>query len=126
MIDTRVLDAGIALAQVTDTLAGVDVTAVLVALIGAMGIIGVALVQQGVATARRAKRAELTAATVADRVGEPNGEGNVVRMLERLLRGQTGQDSRLARLEMSGNLRDQRLHRIEQHLGLDDLTDPSH
>jgi hypothetical protein len=32
-------------------------------------------------------------------VGEPNGAGNVVEMLERILAGQTGQDNRIARLE---------------------------
>lgn len=32
-------------------------------------------------------------------IGDPNGHGNVVEMMERLLSGQTGQDARLASLE---------------------------
>jgi hypothetical protein len=65
---------------------------VLVALVSGMALIGVALVQ----TMRRAT-------TTANRIGEPNGEGNVVQMLERILHGQTGQDVRLARLEHRAN-----------------------
>ena len=34
---------------------------------------------------------------VRDRIGNPNGHGNVVQMMERLLSGQTSQDARLAR-----------------------------
>ena len=34
---------------------------------------------------------------VRDRIGTPNGHGNVVQMMERLLSGQTSQDARLAR-----------------------------
>ncbi len=33
---------------------------------------------------------------VRDRIGNPNGHGNVVQMMERLLSGQTSQDARLA------------------------------
>jgi len=33
---------------------------------------------------------------VRDRIGNPNGHGNVVQMIERLLSGQTAQDTRLA------------------------------
>lgn len=36
---------------------------------------------------------------LGNRVGDPNGQGTVVQMLERLLDGQTGQDKRLARIE---------------------------
>lgn len=32
-------------------------------------------------------------------IGEPNGKGNVVQMMEALLSGQAGQDKRLASLE---------------------------
>lgn len=34
-----------------------------------------------------------------DAIGTPNGRGNVIQMMEALLRGQTGQDRRLATLE---------------------------
>jgi hypothetical protein len=32
-------------------------------------------------------------------IGEPNGDGTVVQMCERILAGQAGQDNRIARLE---------------------------
>lgn len=51
----------------------------------------------------RAKRIE-------ERLGEPNGHGNVVQMMERLLAGQTGQDARLAQIEG-------RLHRGDERMG---------
>lgn len=94
------------LAQVST---GSTLADVLIALIGAMGVIGVALVQ----TTRRAGRA---AARTQDAIGTPNGEGNVVQMLERLLNGQTAQDTRLARLEARHIESSERLQRIESRL----------
>lgn len=43
--------------------------------------------------------AMVTREQVRHRIGTPNGQGNVIEMLERLLAGQTGQDARLASLE---------------------------
>jgi hypothetical protein len=36
---------------------------------------------------------------IEDRIGEPNGHGNLVQMMEKLLSGQTGQDARLASID---------------------------
>jgi hypothetical protein len=47
------------------------------------------------------------------RVGTPNGKGNVVEMLERLLTGQTGQDNRLARIEARQIDHEARIRAIE-------------
>ena len=60
---------------------------IILAIIGAFGSIGAAYAAN---TARK---------DVRDRIGTPNGQGNVVEMMERLLAGQTGQDTRIARLE---------------------------
>jgi len=77
---------------------------VLVALIGAMGLIGVALVQSMRRSTSTAKvERALLADDMAHRIGQPNGMGNVTQMLERILHGQTGQDRRLARLEERAN-----------------------
>lgn len=35
----------------------------------------------------------------AKRIGTPNGKGNAIQMLERIVSGQAGQDNRLAKLE---------------------------
>ncbi|MEZ5350962.1 MAG: hypothetical protein R2714_17455 [Microthrixaceae bacterium] len=53
---------------------------------------------------------------VKRRVGTPNGQGNVIEMLERILHGQTGQDSRLAQIEVRLNRGDQRFTEIEGRL----------
>jgi len=45
-----------------------------------------------------------SASRVEDKIGDPNGQGNVVQMLERILSGQTGQDHRLAELEGGHNM----------------------
>lgn len=63
--------------------------AIAVAVITAMATVGVAMIQ----TARRAERKAEEAAAA---IGTPDGQGNVVEMLEKILAGQTGQDSRLA------------------------------
>ena len=60
---------------------------IILAIIGAFGGIGAAYAAN---TARK---------DVRDRIGTPNGQGNVVEMMELLLAGQTGQDTRIARLE---------------------------
>lgn len=64
---------------------------------------------------------------VRDRIGTPNGQGNVVEMMERLLAGQAGQDNRIARLEGNDLQRsiqvtahDERIRRLEQHPTLAD------
>lgn len=64
---------------------------------------------------------------VLDRIGTPNGQGNVVEMMERLLAGQAGQDNRIARLEGNDIQRgivqsahDERICRLEQHPTLAD------
>lgn len=53
---------------------------IVVALIGAIGVVGAA----GVTA--------LSQVRLARRIGEPNGKGNVVEMLEHLLEGQERQD----------------------------------
>ena len=52
---------------------------------------------------------------VRDRIGTPNGQGNVVEMMERLLAGQAGQDNRIARLEASDAAHDERIRKLENH-----------
>jgi hypothetical protein len=66
---------------------------VIVAVIGAVGVIGAA----GFGT--------LSAAITSTRraIGRPNGQGNIVQMMERMLTGQAGQDNRLAALERRVN-----------------------
>ena len=77
----------------------------------------------GVAAAYAANAAR----DVRDRIGTPNGQGNVVEMMERLLAGQAGQDNRIARLEGNDIQRgivqsahDERIRRLEQHPTLAD------
>lgn len=48
---------------------------------------------------RAADRAQATAELAAKRIGEPNGHGTAIQLLERLVDGQAEQDGRLARLE---------------------------
>ena len=67
------------------------------------------------ALARRGTKRELE-----NRVGTPNGHGNVVEMLERLVTGQAGQDNRLARLERGQLEHESRIRSIEaRHETLD-------
>lgn len=49
-------------------------------------------------------------------IGTPNGQGNVVEMLGKLLAGQTGQDARLAEIEARQNTTDGQLQYIEGRL----------
>lgn len=49
-------------------------------------------------------------------IGTPNGQGNVVEMLGKLLAGQTGQDARLAEIEARQNTTDGQLQHIEGRL----------
>jgi hypothetical protein len=65
----------------------------LVAVIGAVAILGAAgFGLMGVWIQRNVRDTK-------DAIGTPNGHGNVIEMMERLLSGQTGQDGRLASLE---------------------------
>lgn len=82
---------------------------VLVAIIGVVGAILVEIVRRGFKS-------------LSERVGTPNGQGNIVQMLERILRGQTGQDLRLAKLEEGQANHAQRLHLIEQHMRPDEAA----
>lgn len=91
-----------------------------------LGLIAVALIGAcgGIASAYAANVARKD---VRDRIGTPNGQGNVVEMMERLLAGQTGQDNRIARLEGNDLQRgivqaahDERIKRLEQHPTLAD------
>lgn len=50
------------------------------------------------------------------RVGSPNGHGNVMEMLERLLHGQASQDQRLAELEANDNRMASQIGRVHQTL----------
>lgn len=60
----------------------------------------------GVSAIASARYAAAVRSEIKSRVGSPNGNGNVVEMLEKILNGQTGQDSRLA-------AHDDRLARLE-------------
>ena len=72
------------------------------ALVAALGGLAVAIVQARAAIHEQAQR-----------IGTPNGHGNLVEMMERLLSGQTGQDSRLAVIEARQVRQAERLHAIE-------------
>lgn len=50
------------------------------------------------------------------RVGDPNGQGNITQMAERLLAGQARQDERLADMESRQNKMSSRLGRIDRKL----------
>ena len=75
------------------------------ALVAALGGLAVAIVQ--------ARAARLAIHEQAQRIGTPNGHGNLVEMMERLLSGQTGQDSRLAIIESRQVRQAERLQAIE-------------
>ncbi len=82
-----------------EQIAGEVVGAVALVLVAMIGVLG-ELIRRGAKEARdAADTARHTAADAASRIGEPNGHGNVVEMLERILAGQVGQDNRIARLE---------------------------
>ncbi len=82
-----------------------------VAALGALGLVAAAGL--GAIPSVMAKRAGEKA---ADAIGTPNGQGNVVQMLERILAGQTGQDNRLANLEAHQHDHEIRLAGIEGRL----------
>lgn len=90
--------------------------AVLVALVTVMGGIGIELIRTSRRAARAAQKAGARAEQAHEAIGSPNGQGNVVEMLERLLAGQTGQDARLARLEGQRAEDRERLGRMEGRL----------
>lgn len=54
-----------------------------------------------------------TKKSTEDKLGTPNGHGNIVQMMERLLAGQTGQDERLAVIEQRQVRQAERLSAIE-------------
>jgi hypothetical protein len=76
---------------------------VIVALISGACLVLASIGVEMIRTSRRAQRtasaAEAKAGDAVAAIGTPNGHGNVVQMMEKLLAGQTGQDGRLARLE---------------------------
>lgn len=77
------------------------IAAVAVALIAAVASVVAALI--GLATKK----------STEDKLGTPNGHGNIVQMMERLLAGQTGQDERLAVIEARQVRQAERLSAIE-------------
>lgn len=81
---------------------------IIAAAITGAAVLGAAAVAVPVELIRRSSRATNKA------IGRPNGDGNVVQMLEKVLAGQVGQDNRIARLE--GNHHDLRQgqHQIRQ------------
>lgn len=85
---------------------------VYVALIGAI----VAPAASMVLTRRGTKR------ELEQRVGTPNGHGNVVEMLERLVTGQAGQDNRIAKLERGQLDHESRIRSIEARHEILDKT----
>ncbi len=82
-----------------------------VAALGTLGLVAAAGL--GAIPSIMAKRAGEKA---VDAIGTPNGQGNVVQMLERILAGQTGQDNRLARLEAHQHDHETRLAVVEGQL----------
>lgn len=73
---------------------------VAVELIGAVALVLVAMIGAlGEVIRRNAREARGAADAARHAIGRPNGQGNVVEMLERILSGQAGQDGRIARLE---------------------------
>lgn len=59
--------------------------------------------------ARIAASARATAEQTQERIGSPNGHGDLVTMMERLLAGQVGQDNRLGRIEHRLSRGDERM-----------------
>ena len=80
------------------------IVAVCVAMITTTGGVIVALIQ-----ARKVDR-------VGEKIGTPNGQGNLVQMAERLLAGQADQDLRLAQIEARLGRGDTRLTEIDRRL----------
>lgn len=87
---------------------GGDKAVIIVALITMVGGVLVAMINN--------RRVGSKAGEALDRIGVPNGKGNVVQMLETLLAGQTQQDQRMARIEERLNSGDGHLHRIDDRL----------
>jgi hypothetical protein len=50
-------------------------------------------------TVRSARRTRKRTESIDEKIGEPNGHGNMVEMLTTILNGQAGQDNRIAHLE---------------------------
>ena len=75
----------------------------MVAIVMALGSVSVALIG-------------LVGIRMRQTIGTPNGQGNVVEMLEWLLEGQAGQDRRLADIETRQNNAEGRLNHIDDRL----------
>ena len=75
----------------------------MVAIVMALGSVSVALIG-------------LVGIRMRQMIGTPNGQGNVVEILERLLEGQAGQDRRLADIETRQNNAERRLNHIDARL----------
>ena len=75
----------------------------MVAIVMALGSVSVALIG-------------LVGIRMRQTIGTPNGQGNVVEMLERLLEDQAGQDRRLADIETRQNNAEGRLNHIDDRL----------
>lgn len=75
----------------------------MVAIVMALGSVSVALIG-------------LVGIRMRQTIGTPNGQGNVVEMLEWLLEGQAGQDRRLADIETRQNNAEGRLNHIDWRL----------
>ena len=75
----------------------------MVAIVMALGSVSVALIG-------------LVGIRMHQTIGTPNGQGNVVEMLERLLEDQAGQDRRLADIETRQNNAEGRLNHIDWRL----------
>ncbi len=82
-----------------------------VAALGTLGLVAAAGL--GAIPSIMAKRAGEKA---AEAIGTPNGQGNVVQMLERILSGQAGQDRRIARLEERQHNHEVRIATVEGQL----------
>lgn len=80
------------------------IVAICVALITTVGGVIVALIQ-----ARKTDR-------IGEKIGTPNGQGNLVQMAEQLLAGQADQDQRLAAIEARLGRGDTRLIEIDRRL----------
>lgn len=81
-------------------------------------VIVAAITASGAVMAARAARHD-----VARRVGEPNGHGNLIEMVEELLNGQARHDTRFARLEeRTARMEDRQADHHERLIRVEEAT----
>ena len=104
---TPALDVAVKIAQTTSQAANVPPNweIIVVAFITMIGGVAVALIQS--------KKAATESRAVSAKIGNPNGKGNVVQMLERLIHGQGAQDEQLKSINTRLDKGDRRFQHIE-------------